>query len=110
MKRGDIFTAATGHGFGSKPRPVLVVQADEYLELSVILTAGVTGQIGLGSDLRPHIRMSATNGLKKDSDVMIDAILPVRRDKFGKYIGTLDPSDWARVERGLLAIFGISVA
>lgn len=89
---------------------MLVIQSDEYLDLSVILTAGVTGQIGLGSKLRPHIRMNATNGLNKDSDIMIDAILPVRREKFGNYIGTLDPSDWARIERGLLAIFGISLA
>ncbi len=87
---------------------MLIIKADAFLELGVIITAAITGQVSHGSRLRPHIRMSAANGLSKDSDVMIDAILPVRRAKFGKRIGTLDPVDLVRVEQGLLAIFGIS--
>lgn len=106
MKRCEIWTAATGHGFGSKPRPVLIIQAEEYRDSGLILTAGLTGEIENGSRLRPRVSPTAGNGLHKDSDIMVDLILPVDENKFDKFIGTLDSADMTRVENALLIILG----
>ncbi len=106
MRRGELRTAATGHGFGSKPRPVLILQAEEYRDSGLILTAGITGQLALGSRLRPRLLPTPGNGLRKESDVMVDLILPVPHDKFDKLIGMLDAADMIRVENALLIILG----
>jgi len=106
LTRGDIFTAATGHGFGRKPRPVLVLQADEYRDTGLLLTVGITGDLTASPTLRTRLQPTPGNGLRKVSDVMVDLILPVREDKFGRRIGTIDAADMTRVENALLIILG----
>lgn len=81
MNRGDIVVCVAPGAYG-KPRPAVVVQSDLFNETHQSVTV-----CPLTSDLRdaPLFRLdiapSATNGVKKPSQVMVDKVvtLPVAR-------------------------------
>ncbi len=106
--RGEIHTAATGGGFGSKPRPVLVLQSDAYGQLPKTTIA----LIGSRSDDPPSYRIpvdpSETNGLRKASEVQPDILMTIRWDQFGEFCGVLEPQIMARVEVALLKLLGFN--
>ncbi len=107
MKRGEVVTVAAGSGFGGKPRPALVVQADRYAELPAVLISLFTTQFADIPHVRPHFEPDADNGLREACDLMIDITLAVPARKIGSVIGRLDPADMARVDRSLLLMFGL---
>ncbi|HWK34922.1 type II toxin-antitoxin system PemK/MazF family toxin [Sphingomonas sp.] len=108
MKRGDIFTAATGSGFGNKPRPVVVVQADIYSDGPTVLVALITDAEHGREPIRPLVAPDAGNGLRKESAVSTDVLVAVRRRAFGERIGALSESDRARVDLALMLILGFA--
>lgn len=110
MKRGDIHTAATGHGFGGKPRPVLIIQADEFSGLTKVLVALIGSPVEQAERIRVRMEPDTANGLLAPSDVMVDTIIAVRRDKFGRHVGHLADADMSRVDTALLAILGFAHA
>lgn len=108
MKRGDTVTVAAGSGFGSKPRPALVVQADALARLNtVILVMFTTTETG-SSPLRPRMAPDSTNGLRRPCDLMADILITVPRDRIGGVIGQLSAADMARVEIALLTVLGFA--
>lgn len=108
MKRGDIYTAATGHGFGGKPRPVLVLQADAFCDLSKIIVALIGSPVEAAEGIRVRVAPDEDNGLLAPSDVQVDTILPVRTGNFGRHVGTLSNADMRNVERALLVFLGFA--
>ncbi len=108
LKRGDVVTVAAGSGFGGKPRPALMVQADRYAELPTVLINLFTTQLANSPNARPHFEPNARNGLREACDLMIDITLAVPARKVGGLIGRLDPADMARVDRSLLLMFGLA--
>ncbi|KRB82644.1 hypothetical protein ASE00_11435 [Sphingomonas sp. Root710] len=107
MKRGDIVTVAAGGGFGGKPRPALVLQSDDY-PTGAVLLALLTSSITDDETIRPRIEPSGTNGLARVSDVMVDVIVTVRREKTDSVVGRLSDDDMGRVERALLVFLGMA--
>lgn len=108
MKRGDI-VVATGPGFGGKPRPNLVIQADAYLILPTLILLPITSDLAdPPSLLRVRIEPDSANGLQKVSEVMADIPFTTRPDKVHKRAGTLSPEDMERVEDALLLVLGFA--
>ena len=107
MKRGDIYTAATGGGYGSKPRPVLIVQADVFPTVSKKLVALIGSPVEGAISVRVQMEPDATNNLRVPSEVMVDTIMTVRAEKFGTYVGRLSDADMRRVEASLMIFLGI---
>ena len=107
MKRGDLVTVATGSGFGSKPRPALVIQSDDFSGSTVTL-ALITSDVTPEETFRPRITPTGRNGLVRTSDVMVDMLTTARRDKIGVVIGELSGDDIGRVERALLIFLGMA--
>ena len=108
MKRGDVWSAATGSGFGSKPRPVIIVQSDVFGETPNVIVALCNTAIGDADDIRPRIQPDAENLLENVSDVTVDILVTVPRPKFGKRIGQLSDADQARVYSALLVMLGFA--
>lgn len=108
MRRGEIHTAATGHGFGGKPRPVLVMQADAFCDLSKILVVLIGSPVDAAENIRVRVAPDAGNGLLAPSDVQVDTILPVRVRDFGRHVGTLSDADMRNVERAMLVFLGFA--
>lgn len=103
-----MWSAATGAGFGGKPRPVLVVQSDAYQTAPNIIVALFTSAVDHARDVRPRIEPDERNGLEEPSLVMVDVLVTVPRRKFGRFIGRLSDDDLSRVEHRLLTFLGFA--
>lgn len=108
MKRGEVWSAATGSGYGGKPRPVLVVQGDAFGDTPHRLVALCQTARGEARDLRPRVLPDAQNGLEAISDVAVDILVTVDHQQFGRVIGRLSETDMQRVDQALLLILGFA--
>ena len=105
--RGDLVTIAMQGDF-DKPRPALVIQADQFDQHASVTVLPVTGTLVAAPLIRITIQPSQHNGLQKASQVMIDKALTVKRDKVGEIIGRVDPDALIEVERCLAVFLGIA--
>lgn len=103
VNRGDLVTIALSGDYG-KPRPALVVQADEFALLPSVTVLRLTSELHDWPLLRVTVEPSPANGLKKPSQIMIDKATTVPRDKLGSRIGRLESSTMRAVD-GALAVF-----
>jgi mRNA interferase MazF len=106
MRRGDFVTIAMQGGFG-KPRPALVIQANQFDEHATITLLPVTGTLVAAPLLRITVQPSIENGLQKPSQVMVDKAMTVKRDKLGQSFGHIDADALVEVERCLAVFLGI---
>ena len=107
MKRGDVFTAAAGSGFGGKPRPVIIVHSDLFIaRATVIMVAPVVDEEHHVPLLRPFIQPTPSNGLTKRSVIATDTLVAVRLRQFGQLIGVLSAGEMGQVEAALLLTLG----
>ena len=107
MRRGDVFAAATGSGFGGKPRPVVIIQADEFTTAPTVLVALVTDVEHAFEPIRPIVEPDEANGLVKASAVTADTLVAVRQRQFGDRLGSLSNADMRRVDAALLRILAL---
>ncbi|MBY0373840.1 MAG: type II toxin-antitoxin system PemK/MazF family toxin [Bryobacteraceae bacterium] len=85
-----------------KPRPAVVVQADIFNETHAsVVVCPITSDLMDAEFLRPTLEPSKSNGLKKTSQVMIDKITAVRRDRIAKPIGRVTGAELIRINRAL---------
>ena len=109
MIRGEIWTVSGGPTYARKPRPALIVQADWLTaEVESVLTCGITTLAKDNMLSRPSLVPTSNNGLRDPSQVMIDKMIAVPRDKFGERIGALPDDDMARVEQAMLLVLGFA--
>lgn len=108
MKRGDVVVVALS-GDDGKPRPALVVQSDLFKDTHASVTvAPVTSTIVDAPLFRVTVEPSADTGLQAVSQIMIDKISAVKRERLGRAIGRLDDETMLRVSRALVLWFGIA--
>lgn len=107
MMRGDLVTIAMQGDFG-KPRPALVVQANQFSEHNSVTVLPVTSTLFIAPLLRVTIQPSAKNGLQKPSQVMVDKAVTIKRDKVGPAFGHIDANSMIEVERCLAVFLGIA--
>lgn len=107
MRRGDFVTVAIRGDFG-KPRPALVVQANQFDGLATLTVLPVTSAIVDAPLLRIAVEPDERNRLARRSQVMIDKIITVRRDKVGPAFGAADDELMLAVNRALLVFLGIA--
>jgi mRNA interferase MazF len=104
--RGDLVTIAMQGDYG-KPRPALVIQSDQFDEHASVTVLPVTGTLVAAPLLRITVQLSQRNSLQKPSQVMIDKVLTVKRDKVGAVFGHIEPETLIEVERCLAVFLGI---
>jgi len=105
--RGDLVTVAMQGDFG-KPRPALVIQADQFNEHATVTVLPLTSVLVAAPLLRITIEPSTENGLQKPSQVMLDKAVTVKRDKIGAAFGRIDANAMVEVERCLAVFLGIA--
>ncbi|PRD30520.1 UNVERIFIED_CONTAM: insO2 [Trichonephila clavipes] len=71
MMRGDLVAIALSGDFG-KPRPALVIQANQFSEHTSVTILPLTSTLVPAPLLRVTVQPNAENGLQKPSQVMID--------------------------------------
>jgi len=109
MRRGEIVIVTAPGDYG-KPRPAILIQADVLNEAdpdSMIL-ALVTGTLRDAPLLRLTIEPSPENGLQKPSQIMVDKLQTVRREKIGQVIGRLSEKELLELNRLLAMVIGLA--
>ena len=104
--RGDFVTIAMQGDFG-KPRPALVIQANQFDEHATVTVLPVTSTLVAAPLLRITVAPSAETGLQKPSQVMVDKAMTVKRGKLGQSFGRIDADALVEVERCLAVFLGI---
>ncbi|HEY5211269.1 MAG TPA: type II toxin-antitoxin system PemK/MazF family toxin [Stellaceae bacterium] len=106
--RGDIVSVAAGGGYGGKPRPAVIVQADAFSASPSVTVCLISSVFVDASDLRPKIEPNRENGLRAESWALVDKIvtLPVR--KVGGHIGKMRKTDMARLDSAIVIFLGLA--
>jgi len=107
MRRGDVVLVVVPGDYG-KPRPAVVVQTDLVNDThSSVVVCPVTSHLQDAELLRLTIEPSPDGGLQNTSQIMVDKIVAVRRDKFREGIGSLDEALKIRLNRYLAFLLGL---
>jgi mRNA interferase MazF len=108
VKRGDVVVVAM-QGDQGKPRPAVVIQSDAFNEKHATITlCPVTTTILDAPLFRPTVDPSPTNGLRKVSQIMVDKMVSIPRDKIGPAVGSLDDLSMVRVNRAATLWLGLA--
>ncbi len=108
MKRGEIVTIAIQGDFG-KPRPALVIQSDLFNATHATVTVMLISSELVNAPLfRINLAPDADNGLSKASQIQVDKIMTVRREKIGPPIGCLDELTMLQVNKALVVWAGLT--
>jgi mRNA interferase MazF len=107
MRRGDLVTVAAPGDYG-KPRPALVIQSDLFDELPSVTLCLVTSTLRDAPIFRITVDPSPENGLQRISQVQVDKVLTVARERIGGVIGRLDDDTLLKVNRSLAVFVGIA--
>ncbi len=106
MKRGDLVTVALPGDFG-KPRPAVIIQSDLYQDRATVTLLPLTSDTREPSVVRFSIAPHPSNGLVTPSQVMVDKIHTVAREKIGKSVGRLHQDEIAAIDRALALFLGL---
>lgn len=110
MKRGDICTVAGGRGYAGKPRPVVIVQDDNFDATDSITICAFTKNPIEAPLFRLPVEPNERNGLRATCRLMVDKITTVPKSKVGTQIGRLDDEDLLRLNKAILVFLGLAAS
>jgi mRNA interferase MazF len=99
---------AGGSGYAGKPRPVLIVQDDAFVERDSVTVCLITTDPADLPVFRIPVEPTADNGLRAASQLMADKVTTVQRSRLGNRIGQLADDDLLRLNRSLLVFLGLA--
>jgi mRNA interferase MazF len=109
VKRGDVVLMVVPGELG-RPRPGIIVQADELGEnTTTILACPLSSDVLSNPNprLRPIVEPAAQNGLRLRSQIMTDKLLAQRRERVRQVIGRIDSETSSRLDAALLLVLGL---
>jgi mRNA interferase MazF len=108
LRRGEIWTVSGGPEYTGKPRPVVIIQNDQFSETRSVTVCGLTTTETDTPFARLLIEPSPLNGLRSPSHLMVDKITTVSKLKIGYRVGRLDDGDLPRLNWHLKVFLGLS--
>lgn len=106
MKRGHLVTVALQGDYG-KPRPALIIQSDLFADHPSVTILPVTSELLPTPLFRIRVAPNQVNGLQKTSDIMVDKVQSVARDRIGTVVGRLAEEKMIEVSRALAVFLGL---
>ena len=101
ISRGDVVVCVAQGDYG-KPRPAVVVQSDLFNEThSSITLCPITSDLKDVPLIRVAIEPSSQNGLQKKSQVMVDKIVSIPREKIKQAIGRVSIKELDLIQQTL---------
>jgi len=107
MRRGDIVAVVSPGSYG-KPRPAVVIQSDLFDEHPSVTILPLTSTLRNAPLFRVQIDPSEQNSLHSVSEVMVDKITTVPREKVGQVFGCLPKEEMVTIERAIALFLGIA--
>ncbi len=105
MVRGEVFRLPTrGGARGSEQRGsryAVIVQADEFLDLSTTLVAP-TSRSALPASFRPPIMIGET-----ETRVLVEQTTVVDPQRLGRSTGRLEPGEMRAIDEALALVLGL---
>ena len=86
--------------------PALVIQSDLFNAHPSVTVLLLTSELRRLRIVRVAIKPTAENGLKKPSQIMVDKVSTIPREKIGKRLGVLDDASILAVNRSLAVFLG----
>jgi mRNA interferase MazF len=108
VKRGEIWIAAGGAPYASKPRPVVIVQDDRFDSTKSVVVCALTSNPLDAPLMRLPIEPDETNRLQRPSRLMVDKILTLQRSRLHSRIGRLSEEDMLKLGRAITVFLGIA--
>jgi mRNA interferase MazF len=108
MKRGEIRTVAGVPYYTSKPRPVVIVQADWYTDMDSITVCPLTSDNANAPSVRIPVLPTEHNGLRSESWLMPDKVVTVPKARLGPRIGQLDHATLAELSRRIISFLNLA--
>ena len=106
IKRGSLVIAV--HGEFGRPRPVVVVQADQFSQTTTLLVCPITLNVAEALAVRPTIEPKAENGLRIRSQIMTDKMLALPRDHIRQQIGFIGTETMSELDTALMLVLGLA--
>jgi mRNA interferase MazF len=101
MKRGDVVICAAPGDYG-KPRPAVVVQSDLFNgSHSSVVVCLITSHLEDAPLFRISVPSGKATGLKQESQVMVDKIIAIPRNKVTGRAGALPANALQEIDRAL---------
>ncbi len=107
MRRGDLVVIVSSGDYG-KPRPALVIQADDFSEHPSLTVLPLSSDVYDLPLFRITVEPSKANGPRLRSQVMVDKAMTIPRVKVGGRIGSLDQTTPAATSKALSVFLGLS--
>lgn len=108
MRRGELWTAAGGKHYASKPRPVLIVQDGRFDATDSITICPLTGDQTEIPLLRIPLETEQATGLSAPSSIMVDKVTTMPRPKLSEYVGAVSDTSMLALSRALVVFLGIA--
>lgn len=108
MRRGDIWAVAGSQGYAGKPRPVVIMQDDNFDATSSITICAFTRDETEAPLFRLPVDPSPGNGLRTKCRMMVDKITTIPKSKVGVRVGRLSDEDILRLNRSLAVFLGLA--
>jgi len=109
VKRGEIYKAIPPGDFG-KPRPVVIVQSDFFSDRDSVTVCLLTSTLINAPLFRVRIAPGPHNRLRKPSDIMVDKIMTVRRERLSEQVGDLAAGEMAALDRSLAVWLSLPIS
>jgi mRNA interferase MazF len=108
MRRGEIWTVAEGPEYTGKPRPAVIIQDDSFDATRFITICAFTTDPTEAPLFRIRIEPNERNGLQAPSNLMVDKVTTVPKEKLGSLIGRLGDEDMIRLNQAILVFLGLA--
>lgn len=108
MRRGEIRIAAAQGPYTGKPRPVVIVQDDRFDSTASVTVCPLTTHLVEAPLIRIAVPATAATGIAQPSQVMVDKVVTMPRQKVGEALGRLSGADMVRLDRALLVFLGLA--
>ena len=110
MRRGDIWTVASGKDYTGKPPPAVILQDDSFDATDSITICAFTTDETDAPLFRLSVEPNERNGLRAVCRLMVDKITTVPKSKVGSRVGRLDDEDILRLNQAVLVFLGLAVS
>ena len=108
LKRGQLISIAIQGDFG-KPRPALVIQSDMFNEThNTVTVALITSDLIDAPIFRVNIDPTEENGLNHKSQIQVDKMMTIKKDKVGSVIGKADDATMIKINRATALWVGLA--
>jgi mRNA interferase MazF len=102
VARGDVVLASGPGEYGRKPRPFLVVQSDLFNEAHASLSlCPITSILTHNALFRVPVPSEVSNGLTEDSEIQVDKVQSLRRERILRRLGDLTTAQMEQVDQTL---------